>query len=196
MHPINALFLMPSVSLRSWKLTLSQVALRRAPVEIFLWFLCCDYIILVNSHCAVAQEWWCRGPCTAVSKRLSSRPDVHLSYYFTSALHPSPFRSTCDRDQGCDAFKAGRGRVFSIVLVGISFSPVKPRLLWWICNEHNLQDVILVLYLSAFVCKLSIMDKKKKPACICSWFCHEMTLPNVWYCFLYLREKSTRLWML
>lgn len=75
-------------------------------------------------------------------------------------------------------------------VVGISFSPVKPRLLWWICNEHNLQDVILVLYLSAFVCKLSIMDKKNKPACIRSWFCHEMTLPNVWYCFLYLREKK------
>lgn len=29
-------------------------------------------------------------------------------------------------------------------------------------NEHNLQDVILILYLSAFVCKLSIMEKRKE----------------------------------
>ncbi len=38
---------------------------------------------------------------------------------------------------------------------------------------------------------------KNKTACICSWFCHEMTLPNVWYCFLYKKKKqNTRLWML
>lgn len=34
----------------------------------------------------------------------------------------------------------------------------------------------------------SILYKKNINACICSWFCHEMTLPNVWYCFLYEKK--------
>lgn len=74
-------------------------------------------------------------------------------------------------------------------VVGVSFDTPPSETPSDEYNEHNLQDVILILYLSAFVCKLSIMEKKKH-ACICSWFCHEMTLPNVWYCFLYLKGKK------
>lgn len=103
-HPINVLCSVPSVSLRSWKLILSRVAPRKARVGMFLWFLWLHH------------SWWGCGSCTVASKCLSFRPDVHLSYYFTSAFLPSPFTPTCDCDQGCDAFKAGRGRVFSIVL--------------------------------------------------------------------------------
>lgn len=85
------------------------------------------------------------------------------------ALSPSPIRPTCDCDQGGDdAFKAGRGRVLSLAFKrGWRFLPTPQwNPLRWICNEHNLQDVILILYLSAFVCKLSIMEKKEKESCM------------------------------
>lgn len=52
--------------------------------------------------------------------------------------------------------------------------------LWW-CNDTTDMFCFIIrlpLYASSIL-------RKKKTACVCSWFCHEMTLPNVWYCFLY-----------
>lgn len=111
----------------------------------------------------------CNGEAVVPAPRGGSVSDLlFLLLSPISALSPSPIRPTCDCDQGGDAFKAGRGRVLSIAFKrGWRFLPTPQwNPLWWICNEHNLQDVILILYLSAFVCKLSIMEKKEKESCM------------------------------
>lgn len=167
-------------------------------VRIFLWFLCCGAIILVNDHCATVRR---RSLHHVEEAFLTFSPHVHSCYYLPSLcyLHP-PSDQHVTVTKGGDAFKAGRGRVLSIAFKrGWRFLPIPQwNPLWWICNEHNLQDVILILYLSAFVCKLSIMVKKGKR------ILHAFVLGFVmrWLCLMFdtvfciEKEKNTRLWML
>lgn len=128
-------------------------------------FCVCDHIILVNYHCAMVRLWSMHHTEEACFFFIPKCPFLLLFHIF--ALSLSLIRPTCDCEQGCDAFKAGRGRVFSITCKCCC------RFLWYPpppqsetpsdeYNEHNLQDVILILYLSAFVCKLSIMEKRKE----------------------------------
>lgn len=145
----------------------------------------------------ITVQQWGAGPCTTWRKRFwpsapTSIPAIISHLCVISIPHQTNMwlwpKEAMPSKPAEGEFWASRSNV-----VGVSSPPPQWNPLWWICNEHNLQDVILILYLSAFVCKLSIMVKKKRkknPACICSWFCHEMTLPNVWYCFLYWKRKK------
>lgn len=102
-----------------------------------------------------------------------------LSVFFLTA---SSFTLICDAQTGSETLLASQYNPWHPQ----QWSPLSPsdeyvmnttNMWFWFCNP------------SAFVCKLNIMEKNKN-ACVCSWFCHDMTLPNVWYCFLY--KKKTK----
>lgn len=134
-------------------------------VGIFLWFLCCGAIILVNDHCATVRRWTCTTSreCFWPSAPMSI-PAIISHLCVISIPHQTNMwlwpRRRCLQSRQRESFEHR-------VQTWLAFPPhphSSPQWnpLWWICNEHNLQDVILILYLSAFVCKLSIMEKKGK----------------------------------
>lgn len=101
---------------------------------------------------------------------LTFSPHVHSCQYFPSLryLHPPSDQHVTVTKEVMMPSKPAEGEFWASRsnVVGVSSPPPQWNPLRWICNEHNLQDVILILYLSAFVCKLSIMEKKEKESCM------------------------------
>lgn len=159
--------------------------------------LCSERVILVNYHCATVRRWSLQHVEEAF---LTFSPHVHSCYYRPSSryLHP-PSDQHVTVTKEVMTSKPAEGVLSIAFKPGWRFLPTPQwNPLWWICNEHNLQDVILILYLSAFVCKLSITEKKGKR------ILHAFVLGFVmrWLCLMFdtvfciEKEKNTRLWML
>lgn len=95
---------------------------------------CQDFSALWPHHsCKLSL---CNGEAVVLAPRWGSVFLLHpqcpfLLLFHIFALSPSPIRPTCDCEQGRDAFKAGRGRVFSITFKCCwqFFLPVKPPLM-------------------------------------------------------------------
>lgn len=187
------------LTLNSYCRIIHHVILIYASHQCFMLQACWDFsVIFVLWRHHPCKLSLCNGEVVVPAPRQGSvsdlQPHVHSCYYLSSLryLHPPSDQHVTVTKEVMPS-KPAEGKFWALRsnVVGVSSPPPQWNPLWWIFNEHNRQDVILILYLSAFVCKLSIMEKRKKnPACICSWFCHEMTLPNVWYCFLYWKRKK------